>query len=96
MPTYEYECNDCKRITEVFHGIFEQPSVVCEHCKSRSLIKLIGAGTGVVFKGKGFYRTDSRRQMRSNTQNSGQKDSTCTCRTEKGSCAQKSSTSPGD
>ena len=59
MPTYEYECTDCGRRFEIFHGMTEEPRTECEVCKGR-LKKLIGPGAGIIFKGSGFYCTDYR------------------------------------
>jgi len=59
MPTYDYECTDCGRRFEIFHGMTEEPRTECEVCKGR-LKKLIGPGAGIIFKGSGFYCTDYR------------------------------------
>ncbi|MDH5721147.1 MAG: zinc ribbon domain-containing protein [Spirochaetia bacterium] len=57
MPTYDYKCGACGEIFEKFHGMSENPEVNCPSCES-SAQKQIGAGSGVVFKGSGFYTTD--------------------------------------
>lgn len=57
MPTYEYECRDCGGHFEFFQGIKEAPKQTCEKCGG-SLQKLLSAGTGLIFKGSGFYITD--------------------------------------
>jgi len=59
MPTYEYECNDCKKTFEEFQSITEEPLKDCPFC-SGSVRRLISAGGGFLFKGNGFYSTDYR------------------------------------
>lgn len=58
MPTYEYVCTDCGDRLEVVQSIHEPSLTECPSCTGR-LRKLFG-NVGVVFKGSGFYRTDSR------------------------------------
>ncbi|HDN85262.1 MAG TPA: zinc ribbon domain-containing protein, partial [Candidatus Aerophobetes bacterium] len=54
MPTYDYECLNCKRRFEIFHKISEKEEKVCPYCGER-MRRLIGAGCGLIFKGSGFY-----------------------------------------
>jgi putative FmdB family regulatory protein len=58
MPVYEYACTECGRRLEVRQNFTDEPLTTCEVCGGR-LRKLLSA-VGVVFKGPGFYRTDSR------------------------------------
>lgn len=58
MPTYEYLCQDCEQPLEVFQSFTDDALTVCPSCGG-SLRKVFGS-VGVVFKGSGFYRTDSR------------------------------------
>ncbi len=60
MPTYEYECQACGEIHEIFHGMNDKGPSKCPSCGKRGLKKLIGAGAGILFKGPGFYTTDYR------------------------------------
>ncbi len=60
MPTYDYECEDCKHTFEKFQTITAAPLRKCPRCNGR-LRRLIGAGAGVIFKGSGFYETDYRK-----------------------------------
>lgn len=60
MPTYEYECGSCHHRFDVFQGINAKPLRKCPSCGRRSLKKLIGAGSALLFKGPGFYATDYR------------------------------------
>lgn len=57
IPTYDYECNACGAKMEFFHAMSAKPKLKCPKCGKRKLIKLIGAGAGIIFKGDGFYRT---------------------------------------
>ena len=57
MPTYEYECKSCKYKFEKFQSMSDAPIKVCPKC-GKELRKLIGSGSGVIFKGTGFYETD--------------------------------------
>ncbi|MCM8813210.1 MAG: zinc ribbon domain-containing protein [Candidatus Omnitrophica bacterium] len=65
MPTYDYECARCG-VFEVFQSMTEKPLKMCPQCKSKRLKRLIGSGTGIIFKGSGFYETDYKRKA-SNT-----------------------------
>ena len=58
MPTYQYACTECDNAFEQFQSFSEESLTVCPKCEGR-LRKVFNA-VGVVFKGSGFYRTDSR------------------------------------
>lgn len=64
MPTYEYRCGGCGRVTEAVQTFTDAPLTVCPACGEAALRKLFG-NVGVVFKGSGFYRTDSRSESKS-------------------------------
>lgn len=59
MPTYEYECQKCRKTFEVFQNITAKPLKQCPACKGK-VRRLIGKGAGIIFKGSGFYQTDYR------------------------------------
>ena len=59
MPTYEYQCTKCNRRHEAFQSIVAKPLTTCPRCKGR-LKRLLGSGSGFLFKGSGFYITDYR------------------------------------
>ena len=58
MPVYEYACTECGTRLEVRQNFTDEPLTTCAVCGGR-LRKLLSP-VGVVFKGSGFYRTDSR------------------------------------
>lgn len=59
MPTYDYECQKCGKVFEHFQSMSSDPLTDCndESCDGK-VIRLIGAGSGLIFKGSGFYITD--------------------------------------
>lgn len=61
MPTYEYECQKCGNIFEVFHRMSDKPADECPKCKG-TVKKLISGGAGLIFKGTGFYITDYKKK----------------------------------
>jgi len=60
MPTYEYECKSCSHKFEVFQSINDPPIKDCPKC-GNEVRRLIFGGTGVIFKGSGFYVTDKNK-----------------------------------
>jgi putative FmdB family regulatory protein len=60
MPTYDYECGACGHKFEKYQSITAKPIRVCPACGQRKVKRLIGTGSGVIFKGSGFYQTDYR------------------------------------
>ncbi len=60
MPTYDYTCENCGYEFEQFQPITARPLRKCPECGKMSLKRLIGSGSGVIFKGSGFYETDYR------------------------------------
>ena len=57
MPTYGYECKSCKHTFDFFQSMKDEPLKTCPKC-SKELRRLINGGTGIIFKGNGFYVTD--------------------------------------
>jgi putative FmdB family regulatory protein len=58
MPTYQYACTECRHAFEQVQSFSDDALTTCPECRGK-LRKLFNA-VGVVFKGSGFYRTDSR------------------------------------
>lgn len=78
MPTYQYECSACGYQFEAFQSMTETRLKQCPQCAKNTLDRLIGTGSGIIFKGSGFYETDYKRKE--------SKPETC----EKTSCPMKS------
>jgi len=58
MPTYDFRCKKCGHIFERFQRTVDnKEGILCPKCKSECE-RLVGAGSGLVFKGSGFYLTD--------------------------------------
>jgi len=67
MPTYEYECEKCRKTFEVFQSMKDPVFKTCPEgqCRMRkwgkgAVRRLLGTGAGLIFKGSGFYITDYR------------------------------------
>ncbi|MFT7538485.1 MAG: putative FmdB family regulatory protein [Lysobacterales bacterium] len=58
MPTYQYECDVCEYSFEHLQSMTDAKLKKCPECGQMKLSRLIGAGSGVIFKGTGFYETD--------------------------------------
>jgi putative FmdB family regulatory protein len=58
MPTYEYACTECGQHLEVVQSMSAEPLTTCTVCGGR--LRKVFSPIGIVFKGSGFYRTDSR------------------------------------
>ena len=65
MPTYSYQCTECADRFDVVQAFTDDALNTCDKCSGR-LRKLFSA-VGVVFKGSGFYRTDSRENVEEDT-----------------------------
>ncbi|MGD0928813.1 MAG: FmdB family zinc ribbon protein, partial [Streptosporangiaceae bacterium] len=59
MPTYQYTCTDCGEQVEVVQKFTDDPLAVCPACGGK--LRKVFSPVGIVFKGSGFYRTDSRK-----------------------------------
>ena len=58
MPTYSYRCADCGEAFDIVQSFSDDALTVCPRCEG--LLRKVYNSVGVVFKGSGFYRTDSR------------------------------------
>jgi putative FmdB family regulatory protein len=84
MPTYDYICLSCGEEHEIFHSMNENHSRQCTGCKEGVLQKQISRGSGLVFKGTGFYETDYKRkdtagEAKSKSEGSCSHKSACGC-----------------
>ena len=59
MPTYQYTCTECGEPLEAVQKFTDAPLTVCPACGGR--LRKVFSAVGIVFKGSGFYRTDSRK-----------------------------------
>ena len=60
MPTYDYDCPTCNQTFEVFQSITAAPLEACPTCGGKVQRRIHG-GTGLIFKGSGFYLTDYKK-----------------------------------
>ena len=106
MPTYQYVCTDCGEPLEVVQKFSDDALTECPACTGR--LRKVFSAAGIIFKGSGFYRTDSRGSGKtsagassgassngssSNGNGSGSSDSS---KSETSSSSSSSSTSGGD
>lgn len=63
MPNYDYKCLECNIIFELFQKMTDEPLNICPHCGGK-LKRLIGTGSGPIFKGTGFYQTDYKNKTK--------------------------------
>ena len=59
MPTYQYTCTACGEPVEALQKFTDEPLTLCAACGGR--LRKVFSPVGIVFKGSGFYRTDSRK-----------------------------------
>ena len=65
MPTYQYACKECDHRFEAVQSFSDPSLTVCPQCSG--VLRKVFSAVGVVFKGSGFYRTDSRDSKASTT-----------------------------
>ncbi|MFD9303318.1 FmdB family zinc ribbon protein [Streptomyces sp. NPDC060048] len=65
MPTYQYQCTECGEGLEAVQKFTDDALTVCPSCDGR--LKKVFSAVGIVFKGSGFYRNDSRGASSSST-----------------------------
>jgi putative FmdB family regulatory protein len=87
MPTYEYECLECKEKFEVFQSMQDEPIKECVKCRGK-VRKLFGTA-GIIFKGSGFYVNDYKKNGGDKTKSGKESDGS-----EKSSCAAAAGSSP--
>jgi len=58
MPTYDYKCDACGHRFEKFQSITSDPVRICPVCGEEKVTRLLTGGSGLIFKGTGFYITD--------------------------------------
>jgi putative FmdB family regulatory protein len=65
VPTYQYTCRECGQQVEAVQKFSDEPLTVCDNCGGG--LRKVFSPVGIVFKGSGFYRTDSRNGSSSTT-----------------------------
>src|SRR5688572_20310291 len=93
VPTYQYSCTECGEALEVQQSFSDDPLTVCPACQGR--LRKVYNAVGVVFKGSGFYRTDSRAANGSSANGSSSKSSSSTSSGSSSSESSSTSTSGG-
>lgn len=78
MPTYGYRCEACRHEFEEFQLITAKPLKKCPSCGKTRLIRLLGTGGAILFKGSGFYITDYRSESYKKAATSDSKDGAST------------------
>ncbi|MFD5423954.1 FmdB family zinc ribbon protein [Streptomyces sp. NPDC127084] len=73
MPTYQYQCTECGEGLEAVQKFTDDALTECPNCKGR--LKKVFSAVGIVFKGSGFYRNDSRGSSSSSSPASSAKSS---------------------
>jgi putative FmdB family regulatory protein len=73
MPTYQYQCTKCDLVFEKVQSFNDEPWKDCIECKSP--VRKLFNNVGVVFKGSGFYKTDSRKKPESKTKGESKSES---------------------
>ena len=73
MPTYDYQCRSCSRVIEVIHSMTADGPSVCEQCGGA--LRRVIFPAGIIFKGSGFYRNDSRASSDTSTTSPRKSDS---------------------
>jgi putative FmdB family regulatory protein len=94
VPTYQYTCTDCGEPVEAVQKFTDDPLTVCAACGGR--LRKVFSPVGIVFKGSGFYRTDSRNGSgsRSEAANGKQPSESAAKPSESGASADKPSDKP--
>lgn len=89
MPTYQYQCTECGEGLEAVQKFTDDALTECPSCKGR--LKKVFSAVGIVFKGSGFYRNDSRGASSSSTPASSSKPAPSTTSTASAAPAASSS-----
>ncbi|MFF9643424.1 FmdB family zinc ribbon protein [Kitasatospora aureofaciens] len=91
MPTYQYQCTECGNGLEAVQKFTDEALTTCPDCQGR--LRKVFSAVGVVFKGSGFYRTDSRSSSSSSVGSGSSAGSSTSSATSGSSSASNSSSS---
>jgi putative FmdB family regulatory protein len=93
VPTYQYQCTECGEGLEAVQKFTDDALTECPNCQGR--LKKVFSAVGIVFKGSGFYRNDSRGSSSSSSPASSSKSSTSSSSTSTSSSSDSKSSSTG-
>ncbi|MFH8379349.1 FmdB family zinc ribbon protein [Kitasatospora sp. NPDC018058] len=91
MPTYQYQCTECGNGLEAVQKFTDEALTTCPDCQGR--LRKVFSAVGVVFKGSGFYRTDSRSSSSSSVGAGSSSGSSTSASSSSGSSGSSSSSS---
>nr|WP_203604748.1 FmdB family zinc ribbon protein [Streptomyces sp. SID8014] len=91
VPTYQYQCTECGEGLEAVQKFTDDALTVCPSCEGR--LKKVFSAVGIVFKGSGFYRNDSRGSSSSGASGSSSKPAEKSEKPEKAASGSSSSSS---
>ena len=86
MPTYHYRCNTCEHEFDRFQSITSSAISECPECKAESR-RLISGGSGVIYKGAGFYVNDYKASGTKKTKENTESKPVPACGAADGGCA---------
>ncbi|MFD9881578.1 FmdB family zinc ribbon protein [Streptomyces alboflavus] len=93
MPTYQYQCTECGEGLEAVQKFTDDALTVCPNCDGR--LKKVFSAVGIVFKGSGFYRNDSRGSSSSSSPASTSSSASSSTSSSSSSTSSSSSSSSG-
>ncbi|PJN24001.1 FmdB family zinc ribbon protein [Kitasatospora sp. CB02891] len=91
MPTYQYQCTECGNGLEAVQKFSDDALTTCPDCQGK--LRKVFSAVGVVFKGSGFYRTDSRSSSSSSVTSSSSTSGSSTSSSASSSSSSSSSSS---
>ncbi|MFE0327898.1 FmdB family zinc ribbon protein [Streptomyces sp. NPDC003753] len=91
MPTYQYQCTECGEGLEAVQKFTDDALTECPNCGGR--LKKVFSAVGIVFKGSGFYRNDSRGSSSSSSPASSKSSSSSSSSSDSGSSSSSASSS---
>ncbi|MER7777351.1 FmdB family zinc ribbon protein [Streptomyces sp. NPDC096191] len=89
MPTYQYQCTECGEGLEAVQKFTDDALTECPNCQGR--LKKVFSAVGIVFKGSGFYRNDSRGSSSSSSPASSKSGASSSSSSDSGSSSSSSS-----
>ena len=94
MPTYDYRCDACENVFEVFQSFSEDPLSTCPEENCGGAVKKIFSAPGISFKGSGFYKNDSRSKSSSSSSSQDSKSTSSDSSVSDSKAKDSSSSSP--